>query len=430
MQKTDYPHLGETLYAKQLPNGLGVYVLPKKGFNKTYALLATKYGSIDNDFGQTKAERQQVVDGIAHFLEHKLFEQSSGHDVFSQFSNYGASVNAYTSYTHTAYLFSCTSNLPQNLLFLLDFVQAPYFTNENVAKEKGIITQELQMYADDPDWRLRLNFLQALFKVAPLRIDIGGTPESILKITKEALYHCYQTFYHPSNMALCIVGALDPHEIINLVAANQAEKKFAPIKPIYRYLPQEPDQLNKIYHEQKMPVGVPKILFGFKERAKNLKQINKKLQFELLTELVLEITFGLGSTWFQDLYQAGLIDNSFGYEYSLFNNYAFSTMGGSSPDPAKVIKIIKEWLPSYITQGLKQADFDRIKRKELGFWLSALDSPEFIAKQFLNYKFNGDDFFEIIPLLNSLTLAEANERLRQHFDQEQLCFSVIKPLDN
>ncbi|WP_145614081.1 EF-P 5-aminopentanol modification-associated protein YfmH, partial [Bacillus licheniformis] len=235
MTKTiEFEQLKETLYYEKMPGGLDVYVLPKEGFNKTYAVFTTKYGSIDNQFVPLgKDEMVRVPDGIAHFLEHKLFEKEDG-DVFQQFSRQGASANAFTSFTRTAYLFSSTSNVEENLETLVDFVQDPYFTEKTVEKEKGIIGQEINMYDDNPDWRLFFGLIENMYQEHPVRIDIAGTIESISHITKDLLYECYETFYHPSNMLLFVVGPVDPEAIIRQVRENQQKKPYTDQPEIVR----------------------------------------------------------------------------------------------------------------------------------------------------------------------------------------------------
>ncbi len=238
MNKKVYSTLNEKLYTEVLDNGLTVFILPKREFHKTYGLFSTNYGSIDNEFAYQGEKRKKVPDGIAHFLEHKMFEKKEG-DIFQEFGRLGASANAFTSFTKTSYLFSATDHIKDNLLTLLDFVQAPYFTPETVEKEKGIIAQEIQMYQDNPDWQLFFGLLQNLYPKHPLHIDIAGTVNSIDKITADDLYECYQTFYHPSNMILFVVGNIDPQETMSWVKNNQAEKNFTDIREIYRYFPQE-----------------------------------------------------------------------------------------------------------------------------------------------------------------------------------------------
>lgn len=226
MEFKEFPQLQEKLYFEELENGLKVYLLPKPGFNKSFATFTTKYGSIDNEFvpiGQSEMKR--VPDGIAHFLEHKLFEKQD-YDVFEKFSAHSASSNAFTSFTRTCYLFSCTSELSENLTTLIDFVQTPYFTEETVEKEKGIIAQEIKMYDDNPDFRAYYGIINNLFKDHPVKIDIAGTVDSIQPITADLLYECYHTFYHPSNMLLFVIGDFNPEEIMTLVRQNQAAKEY------------------------------------------------------------------------------------------------------------------------------------------------------------------------------------------------------------
>src|SRR3954453_11844038 len=240
MEKIEFNQIQEEIYHEKLENGLEVFILPKKGFNKTYATFTTKYGSIDNHFMPLeKSEFLKVPDGIAHFLEHKLFEKEDG-DVFQQFSKQGASANAFTSFTRTAYLFSSTSNVELNLDTLMDFVQEPYFSEKTVEKEKGIIGQEITMYDDNPDWRLYFGLIQNLYQNHPVKIDIAGTIESISHINKDLLYECYNTFYHPSNMLLFIVGPVDPNQFMDQVRENQSKKVYKDMPEIKRNFEDEP----------------------------------------------------------------------------------------------------------------------------------------------------------------------------------------------
>lgn len=227
MESIRYEHLQETLYYEVMDNGLHVYILPKPGFQKTYATFATKYGSVDNHFQVEGQEAVKVPDGIAHFLEHKMFEEPTG-DIFATFASHGASANAFTSFDQTVYLFSATEYVNENIQTLVDFVQNPYFTDQNVEKEKGIIGQEIDMYADNPDWRVYFGLIEAMYQKHPVHIDIAGTVESIRTITKEMLYECYNTFYHPSNMLLFVVGGVDPQEVIDMVRSNQEQKDYKP----------------------------------------------------------------------------------------------------------------------------------------------------------------------------------------------------------
>jgi predicted Zn-dependent peptidase len=256
--------LKEKIFWQKVEPGLEVFVLPKRGYNKKYATFATRFGSIDSHF-VVEGEGQELVvpDGVAHFLEHKLFEEKEG-NVFDRFAKLGASSNAFTNFTNTAYLFSSTDNFEECLEILLDFVQQPYFTEENVEKEKGIIEQEIRMYEDNPQWRIFFNLLAALYQKHPVRKDIAGTVESIRQIDKDVLYQCYRTFYHPSNMAVFVVGDVDPDKTMKQVADNIARHGHAPLGEIKRFYPQEGPNLAEKFVSQELVVSQPIINLGIK----------------------------------------------------------------------------------------------------------------------------------------------------------------------
>jgi predicted Zn-dependent peptidase len=424
VQTTSFEHVKETLYHETLPNGLQVYLLPKQGFSKTYAVFTTRYGSIDSHFRTGTGEEIHVPDGIAHFLEHKMFEKEDW-DVFHYFSKYGASSNAFTSFNRTAYLFSCTDHLDKNLSLLLDYVQEPYFSDKSVEKEKGIIGQEITMYDDNPDWKIYTNLLKAMYQKHPVRIEIAGTVESISKITKEMLYQCYETFYHPSNMLLFVVGSFEPEAIMRLVRENQGNKKFPPAPKIERIYPEEPAAIASPRVEHHLPVGLPKCLIGFKEAETGLfgKDLLKR---ELTTKLLLDILFGNSSALYQKLYDSGLITESFDFDYSSERDYAYSIIGGDTPDPDKLVAVIRQELDEQSRTGIQQEDFERSKRKRIGLSLRSLNSVEFIANQFTSYKFNGTDLFDVLPVLESITREDVEQRLQQHFQMEQMAVSIVR----
>lgn len=339
----EYEQLQETLYHEKMSNGLDVYVLPKKGFNKTYAVFTTKYGSIDNRFVPLgKNEMVHVPDGIAHFLEHKLFEKADG-DVFQDFSKQGASANAFTSFTRTAYLFSSTSNVERNLETLIDFVQDPYFTEKTVEKEKGIIGQEINMYDDNPDWRLYFGVIENMYKEHPVRIDIAGTVESISHITKDLLYECYETFYHPSNMLLFIVGPVDPEAIISQVRENQGKKPYTDQPEIKREEVKEQEAVFRKEKEIKMNVQGPKCLVGLK--SKNPFKLGKELlKHELSMNLLLEALFGKSSAQYESLYEKGYIDETFSFDFTAEYGFGFAAIGGDTPEPDQLAEDISSML--------------------------------------------------------------------------------------
>lgn len=424
MQTIPYPQVKETLYSEQLPNGLTVFILPKEGFQKTYATFSTKYGSIDNHFRVEGQPEQKVPDGIAHFLEHKMFEEPSG-DIFSVFAAQGASANAFTSFERTAYLFSATGHIKENLTTLLNFVQNPYFTDENVEKEKGIIGQEIKMYQDNPDWRVYFGLIETMYHVHPVHIDIAGTVDSIGKITKEMLYECYHTFYHPSNMSLFVVGGVDPQEIMELVKQNQAEKTFKPQGEIHRLFETEPSGVKAPRKETTLPVSVPKCLFGFKEPNQPLRG-REMLKRELTMKVLLDILVSPSSEIYQKLYDEQLISDSFGSEYNISEQYAFSIIGGDTKDPELLIGRVKEEIDKVKSAGVQRADFERSKKKKIGAFLRQLNSPEAIANEFTKYRFKDIDLFDILPVYEQLSLEDVNACLADHFNKNQLAASIVR----
>lgn len=428
MERIEHKQLQETIFFEQMDNGLQVYLLPKPDYNKTYATFTTNYGSIDNVFQVAGKDQTIIPDGVAHFLEHKMFEQESGEDVFQEFSRKGASANAFTSFTRTSYLFSCTQHVEANLMTLLDYVQNPYFTDENVEKEKGIIGQEIEMYDDNPDWRSYFGLIEAMYQNHPVKIDIAGTVESIAKITKETLYTCYNTFYHPSNMILFVVGLVEPDTMMSQIKQNQDKKRFDIPRDVHRYFLEEPDIVAQKCKEIRLSVGVPKCLFGFKEKKTALNKSGiASLKQELETEVVLEALLGTSSELYQELYDEGLIDDGFGSDYALEKNYGFTMIGGDTQDPKKLLERMKKELPAVIREGMSGNEFERIRKKKIGSYLKAFNSPEWIANQFTSYQFKETDLFQIIPILEGLTLHDVNRRMQEHFDWNQMAASIVMP---
>lgn len=418
-----FEQLQESLYYEKMDNGLDVYVLPKKGFNKTYATFTTKYGSIDNTFVPlNKDEMIQVPDGIAHFLEHKLFEKEDG-DVFQQFSKQGASANAFTSFTRTAYLFSSTSQVERNLETLIDFVQEPYFSEKTVEKEKGIIGQEINMYDDNPDWRLYFGLIQNLFHQHPVRIDIAGTIDSIAKITKDSLYECYHTFYHPSNMLLFVVGAVDPDKILQQVRENQQKKNFTAQSEIKREFPTEQETVFKEKEILKMNVQSSKCLVGLKAKRAN-RTGAELLKYELSMNILLDMLFSKSSTNHEELYKEGLIDDTFSYDYTEESGFGFAMIGGDTADPDRLAESIKDILLKAKNHGVDFSTFEATKKKKIGAFLRAINSPEYIANQFTRYAFNEMNLFDVVPTLESLTKEDMTNVLNESV--EESLFSVCQ----
>ncbi|WP_458413839.1 EF-P 5-aminopentanol modification-associated protein YfmH [Schinkia sp. CFF1] len=423
MEKIVFEQLKETLYHEKLDNGLNVYLLPKEGFNKTYATFTTNYGSIDNRFvpiGQK--DELHVPDGIAHFLEHKLFEKEDG-DVFQEFSKQGASANAFTSFTRTAYLFSSTSTVKENLETLIDFVQSPYFSDQTVEKEKGIIGQEITMYDDNPDWRVYFGLIENMYKTHPVKIDIAGTIESIAKITKELLYTCYETFYHPSNMLLFVVGPIDQEEIMKQIRDNQSKKEFKEAKEIKRFFDEEPTEVATPKQVLKMSVQTPKCLVGFK--AKNPNRSGKELlERELAINVLFDLLFGKSSQNYESLYNDGLIDDSFSFDYTEEYGFGFAMIGGDTEDPEQLANRLKDVMLNFDINSISEDYLSRMKKKKIGSFLRALNSPEYIANQFTRYQFNEMNLFDIVSVLESLQKSDLQRVAEDLFDEK--CFTVCE----
>ena len=428
MQTIEFKQLDETLYYKKLNNGLDVYILPKKGFSKTFVTFTTKYGSIDRTFVPIgESEPITVPDGIAHFLEHKMFEKEDG-DVFQKFSEVGAQANAFTSFTRTAYLFSATDYIYKSTETLLNFVQEPYFTEETVNKEKGIIGQEITMYDDQPDWRLYFGAIENMYHNHPVKIDIAGTIETINGITAEHLYTCYSTFYHPSNMLLFVIGAVDPTEMMEFIEKNQNAKTFPEATPLTRLFDEEPSTVaikERVLH---MDVQKPKVYVGLKAKDTNLSG-DAMLKHELSVQIAIECLFGRASEFYTNIYENDLIDESYGYDFSLENGYGFALIGSDTEQPEKLVEAIKEKLTQAQNENLfTKKDVERIKRKKIGFFLRALNSIEFIANQFTRYKFNDMNLFDVVPVLETLTVEDIAQAFKTIQGEDQQTVFMILPV--
>jgi predicted Zn-dependent peptidase len=420
-----FDQLDETLHFEELENGLKVYVLEKKGFNKTYATFTTHYGSVDNHFKPLgKNEEVKVPDGIAHFLEHKLFEKEHG-DVFQDFSKQGASANAFTTFNRTAYLFSTTSDVKKNLTTLIDFVQEPYFTEKTVEKEKGIIGQEIRMYDDNPDWRVYFGLIENMYHHHPVKIDIAGTEKSIAKITKDTLYECYETFYHPSNMILFVVGPVNAQDILNFVKENQSQKSFKEKAPIERFFEEEPPTVAKTEKIIEMTVQTPKCYIGFKEAAPKRKG-KELMRHELCVNLALEMMFGKSSPNYEALYEEGLIDQTFSFDYTEENGFGFSMLGGDTQSPDELVKRVSNMVEAFKQEDVSSDSFERARKKKIGAFLRSLNSPEFIANQFTRYAFNEMDLFDVIPVFESLQASDVEEVLQSHFKKEAMTVCQVR----
>ncbi|SHH12542.1 EF-P 5-aminopentanol modification-associated protein YfmH [Tepidibacter thalassicus] len=426
MEKIVNDILKEEIYYEKLKNGLDLFYMPKKGFTKKYAVFATKYGSNELEFIPIgEKDRIRVNEGVAHFLEHKMFEQPNGGNAFDRFSELGASANAYTNFTMTAYLFWATDNFYESLEHLINYVQTPYFTDENVEKEKGIIEQEIKMYDDNADWKVYFNALKAMYVNHPTRVDIAGTVESIYKITKEELYKCYNTFYNPSNMVLFIVGDLEYEKIMETV--NKTIKTDVEILgDIKRFYPDEPNNVNQKEIVENLSVSIPMFNIGFKDIDVNLvgRELLKK---EISTEIILDLIFKKGSLLHEELYLKGLINENFGCNHVSQIDHGYTIIGGESKDPYKVKDIVFKYIDKYKKEGLIKEDFERIKKKKIGMFLKYFDSVEFIANNFISYKFRDINLIDYLEVLREIKFEEVNKRFKDHFKEEYSVISIVNP---
>ncbi len=406
MNKTEYEQINETLYHEVLPNGLTVYLLPKNDYHKTYGLFSTNYGSIDNEFiPYGEKEKVKVPDGIAHFLEHKLFEKEDG-DVFQLFGKQGASANAFTSFTKTSYLFSTTDQVEKNLTTLIDFVQAPYFTEETVNKEKGIIGQEIQMYEDDPNWRIFFGILNNLYPTHPLHIDIAGTVESIDKITAQDLYTCYRTFYQPSNMVLFVVGKMEPEKLMKLIRENQEAKNFPPKQEIVRYFPENTKEIIK-QSALEAAITRDKFVLGIKGLDTLPQEGTELLRYKTAINLLFQMILGNTSRNYLAMYNQGIIDDSFGFEFSLDREFHFADFSGDTDEPEKAAEKVKEIILGFADDPeVSEMNLDLLKKKMLGQYFQSLNSIEYIANQFTQSLFGDRTLFDLPEIIDSIQMKD------------------------
>lgn len=421
--KVENKAIGETLYFGTHESGLGIFVVPKKNFSKKYAIIGAKIGSVDNTFIPNGENGQITVpDGIAHFLEHKMFEMSDGSDAFAKFSEYGANANAFTSFTNTCYLFSCTDNFYESFEHLLNYVKSPYFTDANVEKEKGIIGQEIKMYDDDGEWRVMFNLLRALYKDLPVRIDIAGTAESISHITPDTLYKCYNTFYDPSNMILCVAGDVDENKVLEITDKIMGDKiTGTKARGIY------PDEQENVFQkeiEQKLSVSSPIFDIGFKDSGKYTG--DEILKNEIAVKIILSSVASKSSDLYERLYNDGLINDEFSYDYMYEEQYACAIIGGESKEPKKVCGEVIKYLKD--KKRIDADEFDRAKKSIWGSYLRTFNDVEGICSAMVRNVLKGVNWFDFSNIFDSVTLAFVNEKYEKLFcDEEKQALSVVYP---
>ena len=417
----EYEKISEKVYSGRLANGLAVFVVPKRGFHKSYAYFATDYGGADRRFrlGDTWVD---TPEGVAHFLEHKMFDTIDGNALTTLSAN-GASPNAYTSTDITAYHFESTDKFYDNLELLLSFVSIPYFTPESVEKERGIIGQEIQMVEDDPDYCLYYGLMKSMFKHNPLRDSVAGTIESISRITADTLYDCHKVFYNPSNMGLCVVGDVEPSQIFD-IAERILPKEPGPV-PERDYGPPEKLQPETLRFESAMEVSLPIFLAGCK--AIPAARGPENLRQELVSSIALEILAGQSSPLYLRLYGEGLICSDFSTSYESAVGAAYSMFGGETRDPERVLDEVKREIAKLTSGGLDKGLFERTKKTALGGQIRSLNSFEAICAGVVTGYFKGYDAFSSMDILSTVTENDIDAFYKENLSPDNMSISIINP---
>ncbi|AVO02381.1 MULTISPECIES: EF-P 5-aminopentanol modification-associated protein YfmH [Staphylococcus] len=425
MKKRYYELIDETVYEAQMDNGLKVFIIPKPGFQKTFVTYTTQFGSLDSKFKPLGSDEFVTVpDGVAHFLEHKLFEKEEG-DLFTDFAEDNAQVNAFTSFDRTSYLFSATSNVESNILRLMNMVETPYFTEATVEKEKGIIAEEIKMYQEQPGYKLMFNTLRAMYKQHPVKVDIAGSVESIYEITKDDLYLCYETFYHPSNMVMFVVGNVDPERIHDLVRDHEAKRELTAQPEIVRDSLEEPEAVQQTKVVEEMNIQIPRLMLGFKNVPQQAsKEVFMKRDIEMT--FFFEMVLGEETDFYQNLLNEGLIDDTFGYQFVLEPSYSFSLITSSTPDPDKLKSLLLDELKAKVGNLEDEEAFELLKKQFIGEFISSLNSPEYIANQYTKLYFEGVSLFNMLDIVDSITLESINEAAEKSLNFDQIADSRLE----
>ena len=413
--------IGEKYFYSKHKSGLDVYVFPKE-MGTSYAAFATKFGSNESEF-LTDGRRVVLPDGVAHFLEHKMIENSDGRDTFELYAKTGASANAYTSNNRTVYLFSAADNIYESLEILLGFVTDPYFTKETIAKEQGIIGQEIKMYDDNPDWQLYFGMLEGLFVNNPVKVDIAGTVETIAEITPDTLFDAYNTFYNLDNMVLIVSGNVSEEEIEKVCDKMLSYKKAPEIKRIY---PDEPEHVNKEFVTRKMPVAMPMFCVGIKDNKSPMsgKDLGKK---RAAYGILLDMMFSKSAPFYTRLMDEKLIDSGFSFSYEAHETFGYSELSGNSNEPRRVFEEIKKEIEFYKQNGLDREAFERIKRANFAHLLRMFNSTDDIANEMVSAVFDGLDILDYPEICDSVTFEDVTKLLCENFCEFTL--SEIYPLD-
>lgn len=416
-----YPKLGERFYEQRLPNGLCVRVLPKPGFARRYAFLGVNFGSIDTHFTLNGRE-YHVPDGIAHYLEHKMFDLPEG-DATEQFAAHGGSPNAFTSYSMTAYYFDCTEEFEENLRILLRLVTVPYFTPESVEKERGIIAQEIRMYEDSAESRVYEDLFRGMFSVHPVRVPVAGTVESIAQITPQALYDCHAAFYRPGNMALCVAGDVDPETVVR-IARELTPEASAPL-PVRHYGAPEALSCEMPLQQRVMEVAMPTFALGFKCAPPTP---DVQMRREVIGDLAAEILAGESSELYRQLYEQELIDAGFSIGYESVKDACLLSATGDSTDPEAVQRALLCEAARIVKDGVDPAQFARLVKSALGRRTRDLDSFESICYLMGgSYYFDGVDYLRFPEIYASVTPEDVRRFLAETVQPARAALAVVRP---
>ena len=424
MSMREYPRLGENLYQKVLPNGLTLMVVPRPGFTRKLAYFVTDFGSIHTEF-ELEGEKIRVSDGIAHFLEHKMFDLPGDRDVTAELAALGAGTNAFTSYDITAYYISCTENFEPALKLLLEFVSTPYFTEESVQKEIGIIDQEIGMHLDNPDSRVFETLAAGLYSSHPIRVPILGSSESIREITPKMLHDCHRAFYTPGNMMLCVVGDVDPGRVEEIAE----EMLGSEARPVGKKLYNWQETMDRVSEKQElqMEVAMPMFNLGFKCEYPGSGEA--AIRQEMVGDLAAEALFGESSELYLRLYEEGLIDSSFGGGFETIDGMAMLLCSGDSDDAEAIREAVLAQAEKIACEGVAEDDFLRMKRSAFGRRIRDLDSFDSTCFRLCAYAMSDYDYFNFPELYERIEKEELQEFLRRVVRPERCSLSVINPLE-
>ena len=418
MQYKEYASVGEQVAFETLENGLMLYVVPKNGFSKSFAFFATNYGGADRRF-QLGNKWTDTPAGVAHFLEHKMFDMKD-YDALMKLTENGARANAFTSGNMTAYHFECTDNFYESFRLLMEFVSTPYFTKASVDKEQGIIGQEIRMTEDEPDYALYYGLLKLLYKNNPIRDSVAGTVESISHITPETLYNCHKVFYAPSNMAVCVVGNVDP-EKVSAIAKEVLPREKREI-PRRDYGTEGPLPENK-RTECEMAVGMPMFLMG--ARCGGAVRGQELLKEQLTANLAMSLMMAKGADLYMDLYHAGMINDTFSYAFETGAGTSYLLFGGESEKSDVVCARILEKAADIAEHGPDGALLARRKKAMIGDKLRELNVFDTVCYNILDGYFHGYDSMGELKVLSGITEGDVKSFLRENFQPEKMALSIV-----